>query len=96
MNWKSKHYNLGEIKVGIKKEIIFTPTEDLKEINNMTSSCGCSLPKLIGNTIVVIYTPGSIPTHLISIGKYDTTKTITINYKDNSQDILSFSATIKK
>lgn len=95
MKWIKKHISLGEIKSGKKKELIFTPEGELKSIRNMVSSCGCSSPKKVGNTIVVTYTPGSVPFHLRAKGEYITTKNITIYYNDGTSDILSFTATIK-
>ena len=96
MNFKQSNINLGDLRVGITKSITFHPKEELKDIDNMTSSCGCSIPKIENGKIVVTYTPGSIPIHLQYLGQYKTNKTITINYKDGSSEMLSFTATIKK
>ena len=96
MNFKQNNINLGELKVGVTKSITFNPKEELKDIDNMTSSCGCSIPRIENGKIVVTYTPGSIPIHLQYLGQYKTNKTITINYKDGSSEMLGFSATIKK
>ena len=96
MNFKQNNINLGELKVGVTKSITFHPKEELKDIDNMTSSCGCSIPKIKNGNIVVSFTPGSIPIHLQYLGQYKTNKTITINYKDGSSETLSFRATIKK
>lgn len=95
MNWVKKHIGLGDIKVGSKKQLIFTPEGELKQISSMVSSCGCSTPKQMGNTIVVSYTPGAVPYHLRAKGEYKTTKNITVYYMDGTSDVLSFSATIK-
>jgi len=96
MNWEQIKINIGEQRVGKKKVITFKPLGELKEIASMVSSCGCSTPKQVGNNIEVSYTPGSIPYHLVQQGFYTTTKKITITYKDNSKDVLSFTATVKK
>ena len=96
MNFKQNNINLGELKVGVTKDIIFYPKEKLKDIDNMTSSCGCSIPKIKNGNIVVSFTPGSIPIHLQFSGQYKTNKSITLNYKDGSSEMLGFSATIKK
>ena len=96
MNFKQNHITLNDLKVGVTKNITFHPKEKLKDIDNMTSSCGCSIPKIENGKIVVTYTPGSIPIHLQYLGQYKTNKTITINYKDGSSEMLSFTATIKK
>jgi hypothetical protein len=94
--WGNKSINLGTIKENVKKIIIFEALNELNNIHSMSSSCGCSTPKQDGNKIVVSYTPGTIPFHLISQGFYNTTKTITITYKDGTTDILSFKAKITK
>jgi hypothetical protein len=96
MNFKKNDIVLNDLKVGVTKDIIFYPKEKLKDIDNMTSSCGCSVPRIKNGKIVVTYTPGSIPIHLQYLGQYKTNKTITINYKDGSSEMLSFTATIKK
>lgn len=96
MNFKQNNINLGELKVGVTKSITFHPKEELKDIDNMTSSCGCSIPKIKNGNIVVSFTPGSIPIHLQFSGQYKTNKSITLNYKDGSSEMLGFSATIKK
>lgn len=96
MKWEQTFKELGNSYVGIKQEIEFVPIGEIPEINYMSSSCGCSVPKLIDNKIVVTFTPGSIPMHLKQFGMYKTSKKITITYKDNNQDILSFSTIIKK
>lgn len=95
MNWKTKHINLGVIKAHLKKEIIFVPEGNINDIVSMTSSCGCSVPKKIDGKVVVVYTPTSVPFHLQSKGEYKTTKNITVNYKDGTKDILSFTAIVK-
>lgn len=98
MNFKQTHINLGDLKVGKTKNIIFYPEEKetLEEIVSMSSSCGCSTPKIENDKIIVTYTPGSVPLHLQHLGQYETKKTITINYKYGSSEILSFSAIIKR
>lgn len=96
MNFKQNNINLGDLRVGITKSITFYPKEELKDINTMSSSCGCSIPRIENGNIVVTYTPGSIPIHLQYLGQYKTSKTITIKYKDGSSETLSFTATIKK
>lgn len=96
MNWERKHINTEELIVGKKKQIIFIPIGEIPLISNISSSCGCSRPKLIDNTIVVNFTPESVPQHMQKLGYYKSTKKITITYKDNTQDKLSFTSIIRK
>lgn len=96
MNFKQNYLDLGELRAGVIKTITFYPKEELKDIDNMTSSCGCSIPRIENGKIVVSFTPGSIPIHLQFSGQYKTNKSITLNYKDGSSEMLGFSAIIKK
>lgn len=91
----NKHIDLGRIKQGKIQEVKFTVL-DLEDIKEMASSCGCSVPKknIETNQIIVKFTPDSIPVHLREQGYYDTTKQIVLEYKDNRQSLLSFSARI--
>lgn len=97
MNWTQKQINLGEIIVGKKQTVIFQATRDL-DIINLESSCGCSKPSYNKETkqLIVIYTPDAIPKHLQSVGKYNTTKSVTITYADGTSEVLSFKSTILK
>jgi len=96
MIWKNKHINIGEVKVGKKKMITFNGLENLPEIRSMTSTCGCSAPKIEGNNIVVIFVAPSIPLNKITIGYDNIIKQVKIIYRDGTQDTLSFSAKIIK
>lgn len=96
MNFQQNYLDLGELRVGVTKDIIFYPKEELKDIDTMSSSCGCSIPRIENGNIVVSFTPGSIPIHLQFSGQYKTNKSITLNYKDGSSEMLGFSAIIKK
>lgn len=96
MNWKSTTLNLGTIQAGKKQTVVFEADQDLKNVANMTSSCGCSSPKINGNKVIVTYTPGQVPRHLQSVGFYLSTNKVTITYNDRSQDILRFKAKVIK
>ncbi len=98
MNWITKQINLGDIKVGKKQTIIFSSTKQLDNIISLDSSCGCSTPSYNKEQqqLIVIYTPGSIPKHLKSVGVYTTTKTITITYEGGGSEVLSFKARVSK
>lgn len=95
MKWEQTYQKIDSV-VGKKQEIEFIPDGEIPEIAFMSSSCGCSKPRLEDNKIIATFTPGSIPMHLKQYGMYKTTKKITITYKDNSQDLLSFTAIIKR
>ncbi len=96
MNWEKTKIILEPLVVGKKTEVIFIPLEELPPISSMKSSCGCSMPRIIDNKVVVNYTPGSVPIHLQKTGFYRSSQKITITYKDNKQDILRFTAIVSK
>ena len=96
MNWKQRIINLGEIKAGKKITVTFVADQDLIDVDNMISSCGCSSPRIDKNKIVVQYTPGAVPRHLQNVGFYTSENKVTITYKDRSQDILRFKAKVIK
>lgn len=96
MKWIKKHIVTETLYVGKKKQINFVPIDELPLIASLSSSCGCSTPKLVDNQIVVIFTPGSIPSHLTQLGQYKQTGKIYITYRDNTQDTLSFTALVKR
>lgn len=95
MEWKNKQVHI-QGKVGKPEKIIFAPAETLPQSILLKSSCGCSTPKLVDGQVVVNYTPGSVPRHLIQQGFYKTKKSITVIYEDDTKDILEIFATIKK
>lgn len=98
MKWDSLQKNIGVVKVGETKEIIFKALVPLPKITKLKSSCGCSTPtydkKL--NQVVVEYTAQKIPKHLKHEGQYKSRKLITIVYEDESRDTLIFHGTVKK
>lgn len=98
MTWKNKQINLGQIKEGVKKKVIFESEEDLTGlIASLKSSCGCADPILEDtNKIVVNYNPGYIPVHLFGVGLSHISNRITINYNNGDVEYLNFSGIIKK
>ena len=67
MSWKSKHIKVLNSIVHKKINITFNYIGELDEIKSMSSSCGCSIPKQVGNNIVVTFNPGPVPVHLHSV-----------------------------
>lgn len=98
MNWKNKEINLGDIKEGIVKKIIFESEEDLTGlINTLKSPCGCANPSFESpNKIVIKYNPGYIPVHLFGVGHSYISNSITVTYNNGDVDYLNFSGKIKK
>lgn len=96
-NWREKSINLGNILVDKQQTIIFQAQKEL-DIDNISTSCGCSKANYDKNTrkLTVTFNPGSIPYHLKSQGYYVTTKKITVYYKDRSMETLSFKAKVNQ
>ena len=84
--WKQTEINLGRIPT--KKPV----TVEFKYIGDgvfksATASCGCTTPKwdIEANSIVAIYTPKAVPTHLAMQGEkeYLSTKYINVDMLEN-------------
>lgn len=87
--------NLGRVKQNKKINVIFD-IEDIDQIVNLESSCGCSTPKkdIKNGKIKVAYKPASVPLHLESQGYYLTSKNIKVTYSTGKEVKLTFSAEV--
>lgn len=98
-NFETKSIDFGIVKAGSKLKIEFKGTDDIKEIRTIRPSCGCTSVKYDkeNNKVIVNYTAGNVPQHLLNdgINHYKTTKNITVVYVDGDTDILSFSVHVK-
>lgn len=92
---------LGTLKQG-KKVILSFPYTDAITVIKIQSPCDCNVPKNHPDRkeIEVIYTPKSVPIHLLNEGKtsYQANKTIVVEYLDDKKvnriQNLVFTATI--
>jgi hypothetical protein len=80
---------LGEIKQGTSKEVIFTILQDISEIERIENTCSCTAHSLDGNKVKVIYTPKKIESLQASVEKE-----ICIMYKNENIEILVIKAII--
>lgn len=96
MKWKSKHISLGAIDPRTKHIIKFQ-AEEVLDIKEIITSCGCINPKYDPETmqLTLSYVSADIPIHLRGTGTYDTHKSVTVKYNNGEQDILSFSVTVR-
>jgi len=99
--WKEKIIDLGEIVAGkdANYEIIFEwMGEGEMPVREIKSSCTCSKSEVSydDKSIKVEYKPKEFPIHLRRDGRnfFFTQKTITVTYKDNTIDVLSFKAKV--
>lgn len=88
--WDKKTYDFGDAKPKsvIKVDFNYSGTKDIVEIK---AACGCTLIdyKKGSNKVTLEYTVGDFPNHLKNKSKkVDVSKTATVKYKDNSEDIL--------
>lgn len=95
--WKKNVIELGVVK-SKSKQIVKFQYEGQININKITVSCGCTEASFDNatNTLIVVYTPTTIPYHLKEAGQtsYLSTKRIVVD-SDNSSDILTFTATVE-
>ena len=54
--WDKKIVDIGNVETGENYTVIFNYKGDLK-VKNVSSSCGCTRPKVMGNKITVVYKP---------------------------------------
>lgn len=94
MNWKEMSINLGTINEKTRHEVKFYAKNDIPEIRNLRSSCGCTTPVYNTETKVlsVTYKAGSLPGHLN--GKPQKfIKYIYVDYKNGDVDRLEINGT---
>lgn len=86
-NYQKNRINLGNISVNSKQVVKFQKINKDLEIVTITASCGCSRPTYdsVNDAIIISFTPEPIPAHLIKVGEYETTKYITVYYKEGSE-----------
>lgn len=94
--WRETEINLGTIKVGEKKELVYKWIgEEPLKVTHLESSCGCTTPEFDKETMEVkaVYKAGRIPKHLKVKGEYTTTKGIRV-YSECGLTRLTFSAKV--
>ena len=88
--WDKKVYDFGNIKPKSVVKVDFNYLGDI-EIIEIKAACGCTLIdyKKGSNKVTLEYTAGDFPNHLknTETKKVEVSKTATVKYKDNSEDI---------
>lgn len=99
MNWVQNIINLGQVKESSKNNLTFVATKKL-DILKATPSCGtCTFVRKFNEKTLkleVVYVPGKIPPQLRKSESIPIRKTITITYKDGTEEVLSFTAMLVK
>lgn len=93
-HWKNLNINLGVIKAGKARKVVFEALTDIPEITAITPYCGCTAPEKYNKekkTLTIIYSNGTIPNQVQ--GPQSINKRIDVTYKTGETDILTIKAT---
>jgi len=92
-HWINPTVNLGIIKAGSAKRIVFQATDTIPTIKSIEPYCGCTATEYKEETkeLVITYSNGVIPPQVE--GPQATTKRIDITYEDDTADVLIINAT---
>lgn len=104
MGFLNKKVDLGGIRVGSQHTVVFRFDDEIKKLNKIETSCGCTLVDYIAGSkeIKIMYKAQEMPIHLIKENKkfYQTTKAITVFFEElaapgtESTEVLTFSANV--
>lgn len=95
MNWKALVIDLGRVEQRARIKFKYTSIGIL-DIVKLTPGCGgcTTISGYKEGTLSVVYKVDTIPKHL-SGKDYKVRKSIILTYKDGTQEVLTFTATIK-
>ena len=96
--WKDPVKHIGTVKQGLKLTVMFQSFPNVPKIKKLSSSCSCSVPKFnsFDGTLMVDFTPRSVPFHLRTQGWYETVKSIHVTYEDSTMDTLKLKAKVTR
>jgi len=91
--WEKSEINLGVIKAGSPKRIVFKALETIPAIKTIVPYCGCTATQFDKQTkeLVITYSNALIPEQVQ--GNQATQKRINITYEDDTAEILTIKAT---
>jgi hypothetical protein len=92
-NWKNPTINLGVIKAGTPKKVVFYGLESLPKITAITPYCGCTTTNFDEKKkeLVITYSNSNIPFQVQE--PQSISKRIDITYNTGMTDILTIKAT---
>jgi hypothetical protein len=92
-HWKNPTVNLGVIKAGFPKKVIFQALDTIPVISIVSPYCGCTTTDFdkVKKELVVTYNNSSIPNQVQ--GAQSIKKRISIIYEDDSTETLIITAT---
>jgi len=77
--WEKEEINIGDVEVGEKYTVTFKYNGDLSVLK-ISTSCGCTVPKIENNKVVVIYTPKPGKTYPYECKRYIFINHDNVNY----------------
>ena len=92
-HWINPEINLGIIRAGSPRKLVFKGSDTLPVIKTITPYCGCTATNYNEQTkeLTITYSNAAIPEQVR--GPQGTTKRIDIVYEDDSIDVLIIKAT---
>lgn len=91
--WEKSEINLGTIKAGSPKKVIFKALDNVPKIKIIVPHCGCTATKYDEQTreLLITYSNTLIPEQVV--GAQSILKRIDVYYEDNTTDLLTIKAT---
>lgn len=92
-HWQNPTVNLGIIKAGTPKKVVFIGLENMPQITNIVPYCGCTTTEhdKVKNQLTITYSNSAIPNQVQ--GNQSISKRIDITYEDGLSEILTILAT---
>lgn len=92
-HWINSEVNLGTIKAGPSKTVVFKALDTIPAIKSIVPYCGCTATSydLNSKELHIVYSNGAIPSQVV--GAQSISKRIDITYEDDSVDVLIIKAT---
>jgi hypothetical protein len=92
-HWINPEINLGIIKAGSPRKLMFTAFETIPVIKTIIPYCGCTTTSYdpVRKELIITYSNAAIPIQVQ--GAQATTKRIDITYEDDSVEVLIIKAT---
>lgn len=91
-HWKNPNIDLGIIKSGTPKKVVFEALPDIPKIESVKAYCGCTAYNYdeTKKELVVTYSNSAIPMQVT--GPQNITKQISITYNTGTTEILTIKA----
>lgn len=93
-NFTMREFPLGNVKVGESYPVVFPKTEHCRQITKYAASCGCTDVSNMDDKIYAIYHAKPIAPELGDVVSLPITKSIEIEFDDNSKETLLITGTL--